>query len=69
MTSLSFFGVSTNLEQPGGRIPNTESAKVMFSVIVTFCLKETENTAMAYCTAMTSLQGKDERKQTNPGQF
>ena len=43
MTSLSFFGFLANLEQSGGRIPDTESAKVMFSVIVTFCLTKTEN--------------------------
>ena len=43
MTSLSFFGFLANLEQSGGRIPDTESAKVMFSVIVTFYLTKTEN--------------------------
>ena len=32
-----------NLEQSGGRIPDTESTKIMFSVIVTFCLTKTEN--------------------------
>ena len=40
--SLSFFGFLANLEQSGGRIPDTESAKVMFSVIVTFCLTKTK---------------------------
>ena len=29
--------------QFGGRIPDTESEKVMFSVIVTFCLIKTQN--------------------------
>ena len=43
VTSLSFFGVLTNLEQSGGRIPDKESAKVMFSVIETFCRAKTEN--------------------------
>ena len=33
MTSLSFFWFLANLEQTGGRIPDKESAKVMFSVI------------------------------------
>ena len=28
-----------NLEQSGGQIPDTESATVMFSVMVNFCLK------------------------------
>ena len=32
-----------NLEQFGGQIPDTESAKTMFLVMVTFCLIETEN--------------------------
>ena len=36
-------GFLANLEQSGCRIPDTESAKAMFSVIVTFCLKKTEN--------------------------
>ena len=40
--SLSCFGFLANLEQSGGRISDTESAKVMFSVIVTFCLTKTE---------------------------
>ena len=31
VTSLSFFGFLTNLEQSGGRIQDTESAKVVFS--------------------------------------
>ena len=43
MTSLSFLGFLANLEQSGGRIPDTESVKVMFSVIGTFCLTKTEN--------------------------
>ena len=38
VTSLSFFGILANLELSGGRIPDTRSAKVMFSVIVTFFL-------------------------------
>ena len=41
--SLSFFEFLANLEQFGGRIPDTESAKVMFSVIVIFYLTKTEN--------------------------
>ena len=43
VTSLSFFGFLANLEQSGGRIPDTESAKAIFSVIVTFCLTKPEN--------------------------
>ena len=41
--SLSFFRFLANLEQSGGRIPDTEPAKIMFSVKVTFCLTKTEN--------------------------
>ena len=33
---LSFFKFLANLEQPGDRIPDTESAKGMFSVKATF---------------------------------
>ena len=43
VTSLTFFGFLANLEQSGGRIADTESAEVMFSVIVTFCLTKIEN--------------------------
>ena len=52
MTSLSFFGFLANLEQSGGRIPDTESARVMFSVIGTFSLTETENRTK---TSLTQL--------------
>ena len=41
--SLSFLGFLVNMEQSESRIPDTESAKVMFSVIVTFFLTKTEN--------------------------
>ena len=41
VTSLSFFEFLANLEQSGGRIPDTESAKVMFSVKVTFGFTKT----------------------------
>ena len=37
VTSLSFFGFLVNLEQSRDRIPDSESAKVMLSVTVTFC--------------------------------
>ena len=43
VTTLSFFGFLANLKQSGSRIPNTESAKVMLPVVVTFCLTKTEN--------------------------
>ena len=41
VTSLSFFQFRANLEQSGSRIPDAESAKVMFSYIVTFYLTKT----------------------------
>ena len=41
--SLSFLGFLVNMEQSESRIPDTESAKVMFSVIVTFFLTKTGN--------------------------
>ena len=43
VTLLSFFRFLANLEQSGGRISDTESAEIMFSVTVTFCLTTTEN--------------------------
>ena len=43
VTSLLFFGFFANLEQSGDRIPDTESTKVIFSVIVTFVLAKTAN--------------------------
>ena len=43
VTSLSFFGFLANLGQSDGRIPDTESAKLMFLVIVTFFLTKAEN--------------------------
>ena len=43
VTSLSFFGFLANLEQSRDRIPDTESAEVMFSITVIFCLTKTEN--------------------------
>ena len=43
MTSLSFFGFLANLERSGGWIPETESAKFMFSLTVDFCVAKNEN--------------------------
>ena len=52
VTSLSFFGFLANLEQSGGRIPDTESAKVIFSIIIIFCLTKTEDRTK---TSLTQL--------------
>ena len=43
VTSLPFFGFLANLEQWEGQIPDTESTKIIFSVISTFSLTKTEN--------------------------
>ena len=43
VTSLSLSGFLANLEHSRRRIPDTESLKVMFSVMVIFCLTKTEN--------------------------
>ena len=40
---IVIYGFFAYLEQSGSRIPDTESAKLLFSVIVTFCLTKTEN--------------------------
>ena len=53
VTPLSFFVFLANLEQCGGRIPDTESAKVMFSVIVTFYLTKTEKKTKKYLTQLS----------------
>ena len=36
--AIDIFRILANLEQSGGQIPETESAKVLFSVIVIFFL-------------------------------
>ena len=43
VTSLSFFRFLINLEQSGGRTPDTDSTEVMFSVTATFCITKTKN--------------------------
>ena len=43
MTSFPFFQITANLEQSGSRIPEVQSVKLMFSLIVTFYLTKTEN--------------------------
>ena len=42
------FGFLANLEQSGGRIPETESTKAMFSLIIIFFLIKTENRTKKY---------------------
>ena len=41
--SESFFQFMANLEQFGSRIPDAESVKLIFSLIVTFYITKTEN--------------------------
>ena len=53
VTSLSFFKFLTNLEQSGGRIPDTKSGKIMFSITVTFFLAKTENRTKKYLTQLS----------------
>ena len=43
LTSLSFFQFMANLEQSESRIPDAETVKIMFFLIVTFDLTKTEN--------------------------
>ena len=43
VTSLSLSGFLANLERSRDQIPDTDSAKVMFSVTVAFFRKKTEN--------------------------
>ena len=53
VTSSLFFGFLANLEQSGGRIPNTKPAKVTFQLIVTFCLRKTENRTIKSITQLS----------------
>ena len=43
VTLLSFLQFMANLEQSGSRIPDAESVKFIFSLIVTFYITKTEN--------------------------
>ena len=43
VTSLSFFQFMANLEQSESQIPDAETVKIMFFLIVTFDLTKTEN--------------------------
>ena len=43
VASLSFFQFFVSLEQSGSRIPDAESGKSMFSIIVTLHLTKIEN--------------------------
>ena len=49
---ILIFLIFGNLEKSGGRIPDTEFAKVMFSVIVTFCLTKPENRTKKHLTKL-----------------
>ena len=50
---IVIFWVLANLEQSGGRILDTESAKLMFSVIGIFCLTKTENRTKKFLTQLS----------------
>ena len=43
VTSLPFFQFMANLEQSESQIPDAETVKIMFFLIVTFDLTKTEN--------------------------
>ena len=50
---IVIFWILANLEQSRGRIPDKESAKVMFSIIVAFCLTKSENRAEKSLTQLS----------------
>ena len=54
VTSFSFFGFLANLEQSGGRIPDTESTKVMFSIIGIFSFAKAETRTKKPLTQLCS---------------
>ena len=43
VTSFSFLQFMANLEESGSQIPEAQSVQLIFSLIVTFYLTETEN--------------------------
>ena len=43
VTPFSFSQLMANLEQSGSCIPSAQSVKLIFSLILTFCLAKTEN--------------------------
>ena len=53
--SLPFSGFLANLKQSGCQIPDIESAKVIFSVIITFCLTKTEKTTKRSLTQLSHI--------------
>ena len=58
-TSLVFIGFLAKLDQSIGQTSDTVSAKVMLSVIVTFCLTKTENrTEKSLTKSLISPLGK-----------
>ena len=50
---IVIFGFLANMEQSGGRIPDTKSAKVTFPLIVTLCLRKTENRTIKSITQLS----------------
>ena len=56
VTTLPFFQFTANLEQSENRIPDAQSVKLIFSLMVTFYLRKTENrTKKISVTALTLL--------------
>ena len=62
VTSSLFFAFLANLEQSGGRILDTEDAKVLFSVIVTLDLQKLK-------TELKNLQHRSHTIALNKGYF
>ena len=56
MTTLQFFQFMANLEQSESHIPDAQSVKLIFSLMVTFYFTKTENrTKKISDTALTLL--------------
>ena len=53
--SLLFFQFMANLEQTGSRIPDAYSAKLTFSLTVTFYLTKTENRTKKFLTQLLHI--------------
>ena len=53
VTSLPFFKYAVNLEQSESRIPETESMKLIFSLILNFYFAKTENRSKKSLTQLS----------------
>ena len=56
LTSLPFFQITAYLKQSGNRIPDAQSVKVIFSLIVTLYLTKIKNRTKKYLTQLSNYK-------------